>query len=182
MRHEIIRMEHVNISRPGRHEIEDLNLIICRGYSMGVAGVENSKEILADFFEGKGTLARGRIYLDGQPWKPEGKRDFEDAGIFVISKDTVYMDSLDVSENLFLLRRNSLRKIRLNDKALHIQGRALLEKYDLPSDRDGTRHHTGGAYSCFAGDCVVFSGRRTPEAETVCEPVEAGRYYGYINR
>ena len=38
MRHEIIRMEHVNISRPGRHEIEDLNLIICRGYSMGVAG------------------------------------------------------------------------------------------------------------------------------------------------
>ena len=32
MRHEIIRMEHVNISRPGRHEIEDLNLIICRGY------------------------------------------------------------------------------------------------------------------------------------------------------
>ena len=52
MRHEIIRMEHVNISRPGRHEIEDLNLIICRGYSMGVAGVENSKEILADFFEG----------------------------------------------------------------------------------------------------------------------------------
>ena len=25
MRHEIIRMEHVNISRPGRHEIEDLN-------------------------------------------------------------------------------------------------------------------------------------------------------------
>lgn len=82
MRHEIIRMEHVNISRPGRHEIEDLNLIICRGYSMGVAGVENSKEILADFFEGKGTLARGRIYLDGQPWKPEGKRDFEDAGIF----------------------------------------------------------------------------------------------------
>ena len=61
MRHEIIRMEHVNISRPGRHEIEDLNLIICRGYSIGVAGVENSKEILADFFEGKGTLARGRI-------------------------------------------------------------------------------------------------------------------------
>ena len=43
MRHEIIRMEHVNISRPGRHEIEDLNQIICRGYSMGVAGVENSK-------------------------------------------------------------------------------------------------------------------------------------------
>ena len=53
MRHEIIRMEHVNISRPGRHEIEDLNLIICRGYSMGVAGVENSKEILADFFRGE---------------------------------------------------------------------------------------------------------------------------------
>ena len=44
MRHEIIRMEHVNISRPGRHEIEDLNQIICRGYSMGVAGVENSKQ------------------------------------------------------------------------------------------------------------------------------------------
>ena len=53
MRHEIIRMEHVNISRPGRHEIEDLNLIICRGYSMGAAGVENSKEILADFSMGK---------------------------------------------------------------------------------------------------------------------------------
>ena len=141
MRHEIIRMEHVNISRPGRHEIEDLNQIICRGYSMGVAGVENSKEILADFFEGKGTLARGRIYLDGQPWKPEGKRDFEDAGIFVISKDTVYMDSLDVSENLFLLRRNSLRKIRLNEKALHIQGRALLEKYDLPYAADEHSSH-----------------------------------------
>ena len=141
MRHEIIRMEHVNISRPGRHEIEDLNLIICRGYSMGAAGVENSKEILADFFDGKGTLARGRIYLDGEPWKPEGKRDFEDAGIFVISKDTVYMDSLDVSENLFLLRRNSLRKIRLNEKALHIQGRALLEKYDLPYAADEHSSH-----------------------------------------
>ena len=27
MSHEIIRMEHVNISRPGRHEMEDLNLL-----------------------------------------------------------------------------------------------------------------------------------------------------------
>ena len=35
MRHEIIRMEHVNISRPGRHEIEDLNLIIWRTFSRG---------------------------------------------------------------------------------------------------------------------------------------------------
>ena len=59
MRHEIIRMEHVNISRPGRHEIEDLNLIICRGYSMGVAGVENSKEILADLL-GWTTMEAGR--------------------------------------------------------------------------------------------------------------------------
>ncbi len=131
MRHEIIRMEHVNISRPGRHEIEDLNLIICQGHSVGIAGVENSKETLTDFFEGKGTLTGGRIYLNGELWKPAGKRDFVDAGIFVVSKDTVYMDSLDVSENIFLLRRNSLRKIWLNEKALHIQGRALLEKYEL---------------------------------------------------
>ncbi len=141
MRHEIIRMEHVNISRPGRHEIEDLNLIICQGYSIGIAGVENSKETLSDFFEGKGMLTRGRIYLNGERWKPEGKRDFEDAGIFVISKDTAYMDSLDVSENLFLLRRNSLRKIWLNEKALHIQGRALLEKYNLPYAADEDSSH-----------------------------------------
>lgn len=141
MRHEIIRMEHVNISRPGRHEIEDLNLIICQGYGIGIAGVENSKEILADFFDGKGMLTRGRIYLNGKRWKPEGKRDFEDAGIFVVSKDTVYMDSLDVSENLFLLRRNSLRKIWLNEKALHIQGRALLEKYNLPYAADEDNGH-----------------------------------------
>ena len=40
MRHEIIRMEHVNISRPGRHEIEDLNLIICR---RGTAKVHSRK-------------------------------------------------------------------------------------------------------------------------------------------
>ncbi len=141
MRHEIIRMEHVNISRPGRHEIEDLNLIICQGYGIGIAGVENSKETLADFFDGKGMLTRGRIYLNGKRWKPEGKRDFEDAGIFVVSKDTVYMDSLDVSENLFLLRRNSLRKIWLNEKALHIQGRALLEKYNLPYAADEDSGH-----------------------------------------
>lgn len=141
MRHEIIRMEHVNISRPGRHEIEDLNLIIRQGYGIGIAGVENSKETLADFFDGKGMLTRGRIYLNGKRWKPEGKRDFEDAGIFVVSKDTVYMDSLDVSENLFLLRRNSLRKIWLNEKALHIQGRALLEKYNLPYAADEDSGH-----------------------------------------
>ncbi len=141
MRHEIIRMEHVNISRPGRHEIEDLNLIICQGYGIGIAGVENSKETLADFFDGKGMLTRGRIYLNGKQWNPEGKRDFEDAGIFVVSKDTVYMDSLDVSENLFLLRRNSLRKIWLNEKALHIQGRALLEKYNLPYAADEDSGH-----------------------------------------
>lgn len=53
MRHEIIRMEHVNISRPGRHEIEDLNLIICRGYSMGVAGVETARRYWRTFSRGK---------------------------------------------------------------------------------------------------------------------------------
>ena len=90
MRHEIIRMEHVNISRPGRHEIEELNLIICHGYGIGIAGVENSKETLADFFDGKGMLTRGRIYLNGERWKPEGKRDFEDAGICDFKRYGIY--------------------------------------------------------------------------------------------
>ena len=46
MRHEIIRMEHVNISRPGRHEIEDLNQIICRGYRMDNHGSRKENGIL----------------------------------------------------------------------------------------------------------------------------------------
>lgn len=110
MRHEIIRMEHVNISRPGRHEIEDLNLIICRGYSMGVAGVENSKEILADFFEGKGTLARGRIYLDGQPWKPGKENGILRMPAFCDLQRHGVHGFARCQRELFLLRGNSLRK------------------------------------------------------------------------
>lgn len=137
---EILRMEEASIRGNGGIEVHNINLMICAGACMGLAGVSGSKETLAEFLRGNGVLTEGNVFINGHCMNRYDRRDFEDQGIFVISSDVSYMESLDVSENIFLLRRNSLKKIVLNERALHIQGQHYLDRYRLPlrADQDSS--------------------------------------------
>lgn len=131
MKQEVIKFENGTIRRPGGEEVCHIDLIACEGDGIGFAGMDGSRELIADYFCGEGTLTEGRLWIQGQEFTGSGRREFEQAGVFVISSDYAYMNSLDVSENIFLLRRNRLSKILLNDKALHIQGQHYIDRYGL---------------------------------------------------
>ena len=131
MKREVIKFENGTIRRLNGEEVCHIDLIACEGEGIGFAGMDGSRELIADYFCGEGTLTEGRLWIQGQEFTGAGRREFERAGVFVISPDYAYMNSLDVSENIFLLRRNRLSKILLNDKALHIQGQHYIDRYGL---------------------------------------------------
>ncbi len=131
MKQEIIKFENGTIRHLSGEEVCHIDLIAREGDGIGFTGMDGSRELIANYFCGKGTLTEGRLWIQGQEFTGSGRREFEQAGVFVISSDYAYMNSLDVSENIFLLRRNRLSKILLNDKALHIQGQDYIDRYGL---------------------------------------------------
>lgn len=131
MKQEVIKFENGTIRHQSGEKVCHMDMIICEGEGIGFAGMDGSRELIANYFRGAGTLVEGRLWIQGQEFKGGDRREFEQAGVFVISSDYAYMNSLDVSENIFLLRRNRLSKILLNDKALHIQGQYYIDRYGL---------------------------------------------------
>ncbi len=104
---EMLILDHVSLSRKSRsHPLHDVNLRVCKGEILGVAGVEgNGQKELAEVITGIQRPGEGAIVLDGVTvGKTSVKKRYE-AGIGYISDDR-HCDSLivdmNVTENLML--------------------------------------------------------------------------------
>lgn len=62
------------------------------------------KSTLVRMIGGLLPLTEGSIKLDGQPWRPSGKLDAEQAGIVIVQQELNLIPTLTVAENMFLSR------------------------------------------------------------------------------
>lgn len=134
MRQEFIQLSNLYIKNEYQERLNNLNIILVEGKTYLLWGHDNTPRIFANVFRGDSEILSGSIYINGKKISKCSRQIFEQGGIFCVDSHVELMSSFTLAENLFLLKNNSLKKIRLNQKALLTRTRELLKKYDLKLD------------------------------------------------
>ena len=134
MKREILQFTNLRIKNEYGEQLEDLNMIFLEGEAHLLWGWDSTPRIFASLFCGKTEIVKGNIYINSKITGKDTKYNFEKKGIYFVDSQVELMKSLNLSEQLFLLKNNSLRKIRLNSRAIEIRTREIMNHYNLELD------------------------------------------------
>jgi rhamnose transport system ATP-binding protein len=143
-----------------------------RGVGFGVTSGE-AHACVGENGAGKSTLLkilggivrpdRGEIRLGGLPFKPSGPRDALAQGIGIVFQERLAFPNLSVTANIFAGREIVGRGGRLDEAAMRIRTRELLERLHVPVSPDVRLEHVSAAYAqlvqvarALAFDCRVL--------------------------
>ena len=132
MRKEFMRFTNLYIKNSHYERLEQLNVIFRKGESYLLWGNDHTGHVFTDIFRGEARITSGQIWLNDQEIFGCSREIFHQEKIFYIDSYTEFMYTLDLAENLFLLKRNNLKKLFINQKAIHMQAKEMLEQYNLP--------------------------------------------------
>lgn len=134
MRKEILQFKNLSIGGASYGKIEQADLFIRRGECHAVAARDYSGQMLAELFQGKTQIIKGTVLVEERQILQNSRDIWGRHKVFYIGAVTTFLHSLNLAENLFLLRRNSLKKVRLNQKAIYHQAEQMLLKYGFQYD------------------------------------------------
>lgn len=129
MKKELLYLADVTIRNGQFEKVRSISLMMRQTENTMLWGRDHTGRILIRFLRGEGTALEGSVYAGGGRLQEYTRDAFEKHRIYYIDSNAEFMNSLDLAENLFLLKKNSLRKFWLNTKAIHSQAQMLLEKY-----------------------------------------------------
>lgn len=131
MKKEIVQLRNFSAENCYREKVKDINLLIREGECHLLWGKDYSGRTLAGIFKNQKSIASGEMSIRNVRVRQCDREVLERKRIYYVDGETEFMESLDLAENLFLLKKNSLKKLWINEKAIHIQADALLKKYGL---------------------------------------------------
>lgn len=131
MKKEIVQLRNFSAENCYREKVKDINLLIREGECHLLWGKDYSGRTLAGIFKNQKSIASGEMSIRNVRVRQCDREVLERKRIYYVDGETEFMESLDLAENLFLLKKNSLKKLWINEKAIHIQTDALLKKYGL---------------------------------------------------
>lgn len=134
MKKEIVQLRNFSAENCYREKVKDINLLIREGECHLLWGKDYSGRTLAGIFKNQKSIASGEMSIRNVRVRQCDREVLERKRIYYVDGETEFMESLDLAENLFLLKKNSLKKLWINEKAIHIQADALLKKYGLDFD------------------------------------------------
>lgn len=137
MKEELLRLDNLTLRDDLRGSVSGVSLLLSEGECFTVMGLNNSgRNILVRMFYGCGQVENGAVYVRKKRMKEYTRGSFERCGVYFIDLKPPFLNSLDLSENFFLLRRNRLKKFLLNEKAIHLRTERILQTYgiDCPAD------------------------------------------------
>lgn len=134
MRNEILRMENITLEENGEIYLDNLNFYILRGEIMGllVADQKGSRQLI-DLICTNGPIQFGRVYFEGKLVNQYAHSDLSENRVYVIEERGRLIDSLTVSDNLFVMRRG-FKKYIINNKVLDGQVNRLMSEMGLSID------------------------------------------------
>lgn len=132
MKRELLYLKNLTVEDENGGRLEDVSLLLREGECICMASTVQQKETLVRYFQGKGRKCSGEVEICGRRLEQDGKKAFEKQKVFVVGRNEPYMTNLTVGENVFLLRRNSLKKILLNEKAVESQADYYFQKFGIP--------------------------------------------------
>ncbi len=131
MKKELLQLWNLSTINQYQERVKNMNLLVRKGECCLLCGKDYTGRILSNIFKGEGKITEGSILVKNEPIEECNRDVFEHKKIFYVDGDTGFMDSLNLAENLFILKKNNLRKIFINEKAIHIQAETLLKSYGL---------------------------------------------------
>ena len=114
----------------------DVDLILRESECFCLVSAVHQKEVLVEFLQGLGKRISGSVRIRGKELLQADRKTLEKNKVFVISRSTPYMNTLNIGENIFLLRRNSLKKVLINERAIRSQTEYYFKKYKIELDPD----------------------------------------------
>lgn len=134
MRKEILRMENITLEENGEAYLDNLSFYVLRGEIMGliVADLKGSRQLI-DLVCINRPIQFGRVYFEGELVNQYAYSDLSENRVYVIEERGRLIDSLSVSDNLFVMRRG-FKKYIINNKVLEGQVNRLMTEMGLSID------------------------------------------------
>ena len=137
MKRELLLLKKVTVEgADSSNRLYDVDLILRESECFCLVSAVHQKEVLVEFLQGLGKQISGSIRIKGMELNQADRKTLEKNKVFVISRITPYMNTLNIGENIFLLRRNSLKKVVINECAIRSQTEYYFEKYNIELDLD----------------------------------------------
>lgn len=122
MKRELLLLKKVTVEgADSSNRLYDVDLILRESECFCLVSAVHQKEVLVEFLQGLGKQISGSIRIKGMELNQADRKTLEKNKVFVISRITPYMNTLNIGENIFLLRRNSLKKVVINECAIRSQ-------------------------------------------------------------
>lgn len=132
MKRELLSLKKLTIEGIHNHDrLYDIDLILRESECLCLTGAAHEKDVLSEYLSGKGRRISGSIRVLGRDLILDDRRSFEKNKIFVIDRAAPYMNTLTIGENIFVLRRNSLKKFLIRESAVSSQTEYYFNKYKL---------------------------------------------------
>lgn len=134
MRNEILRMENITLEENGETYLDNLSFYILQGEIMGliVADLKGSRQLI-DLIGSNRSIQFGRVYFEGELVNQYAHSSLSENRVYVIEERGRLIDSLTVSDNLFVMRRG-FKKYIINNKVLDSQVNRLMTEMGLSID------------------------------------------------
>lgn len=129
---DFLRFHELTIRNEYQEQLTGLNMVFCEGESYLLCSPDHTGRSFTEIFHGESRIVSGQIF-DAAGVQRDCTENFSRRErIFFVDSHVRFMDSLNLAENIFLLRTNSLKKVRLNERAMALRARELFSRYKLP--------------------------------------------------
>lgn len=131
MRKSFLRFHELSIRNECQEQLTGLNMVFCERESYLLCSLDQTGRSLAEIFNGDSHIISGYLFGDGGVYENCTEEFFHRQGIYYVDSHVRFMDSLNLAENVFLLRPNSLKKVWLNRRAILVRTEELFLRYGL---------------------------------------------------
>lgn len=132
MRKEVLRVENLAVFADDKQTLCSVYLNMFKGESIALIGLDGSgANLFINVLCGTGQITRGRILIDERSVKLHNELDSRFFGIYRVSQEQTLVNGLSVAENIFIMRRNSLKNTFVNRKMINSQSRRILERLGI---------------------------------------------------
>lgn len=132
MKREFLRFYELSVRNKYQEQITGLNMVFFEQEIYLFCSLDHTGRSVAEIFNGDSRIVGGQIFdSEGMPSECT-EAFFQRERVYYVDSHVRFMNSLNLAENIFLLRPNSLKKVRLNQKAVLLRTQELFARYGLP--------------------------------------------------
>lgn len=155
----IIEMKEISKRFGGIQALQSVSIDLYEGEILGIVGHNGAgKSTLIKILSGAYAADTGSMYFRGKEVQIRSPKDSKALGIETIYQNLALAENMNVPANVFLGREIKSRLGVLNDRAMEIETRQMLQRLKIKIDSLRVRVHklSGGQRQCIAISRAIY--------------------------